>query len=166
MTDTGQRPGLQPWPPPYSGAYGPPPWAPPPRRRRSRWLTVGLPLGALLVLGGAATLAFLAFNAVTGTLGPAKQAAESYATALVEQRWDDAHAMLCDETRAGITPDDLADLYGDPPLAEYTLTGIHVNSSGGRTTGQATLTFVTETGLDVPTFVTLENHGEDWLPCP
>src|SRR5688500_1030566 len=106
MSGPGQPPpGAYPWPPPYPGPGGsPPPWAPPPRPRRSRWLTVGVPSRALLLLGGCGTLAVLAVNAFTGAIGPATQATEEYATALVEQRWDDAREMLCDEVRPALTP--------------------------------------------------------------
>jgi hypothetical protein len=105
-------------------------------------------------------------NAFTGAIGPARQATEAYATALVEQRWDDAREMLCDEVRPALTADDLAELYGDPRLVRYEVTGIEVNSSGGRSTGQATITFTTETGLKDPTFLLLVEDGDDWRPCP
>jgi hypothetical protein len=127
---------------------------------------VGVPIGALLLLGGCGTLAVLAVNAFTGAIGPATQATEEYATALVEQRWDDAREMLCDEVRPALTPGDLAELYGDPRLVRYEVTGIEVNSSSGRSTGQATITFITETGLKDPTFLRLVKDGDDWRPCP
>ena len=158
-SDAGQpSPGQQPWAPP------PQHWAPPPKRRRSRWLTVGLPIGLLLLLGGCGTLAVILVKSLAGSLGPAKDAAESYATALIEERWDDAHAMLCEQARADVTPESLASLHGG--LAGYSLTGINVHSSGGRTTGEATINFERDDGLDDTTVIPLVEEGDDWRPCP
>jgi hypothetical protein len=127
---------------------------------------VGLPLAGLLLLGGGAVLVVVTVRSLTGALGPARAAADAYATALVEERWDDAHAMLCDGSKDGLGPDDLAALHGDPPLADSSITGIEVNSSGGRTTGQVTLEFVTEDGLRETTLLALVRDGGDWRPCP
>jgi hypothetical protein len=151
-------PGQQPWSPPSQ------PWAPPPKRRRSRWLTVGLPIGALLLLAGVGTLAVILIKTIAGSLGPAKDAAEAYATALVEERWDDAHSMLCEQSRSEVTSEDLASLHGG--LSDYSLTGINVHSSGGRTTGEATITFERDDGLDDTTAVPLVEESGDWRPCP
>ena len=156
-------------PPPFGyPAAGPPRWQPLPlqKRRRSRWLTIGLPLGLLLVLGGCATAVVLLVTTVGGALGPARQAGEAYATALVEQRWDDAHAMLCDEARTAVTARQLAAQYGQPPLTGYSIDGVNVRSSGGQETGDVTIRFVSEGGLDELTLVPLVEDGDRWRPCP
>jgi hypothetical protein len=59
--------------------------------------------------GGTALV--LLFTAVTGAVGPATDAGRAYADALVGQRWEDAHAMLCGDSQARITPEQLADQY-------------------------------------------------------
>ena len=155
------------YPPMYSSAPLPgSPWAPPEKRRPSRWLTVGLPLGVLLVLGASGTALVLVFNAFTGAVGPATDAGKAYASALVEQRWDDAHAMLCEDSRARITPAQLADQHGIPPLTGYSIAGVEVQSSVGQSSGQVTVRFVTDGGLEQLTVVPLARDGDDWRPCP
>ncbi len=159
----GARQPLPPMYPPTAPSY----WAPPvQKRRRSRWLTIGLPLGVLLVLGGCGTVAVLAMNAFTGSLGPAMEVGGAYAGALVDQRWDDAHAMLCDEARATVTAEQLAAQYTRPSLTGYFIEGTHVGSSGGHTSGEVTVRFLTEDGLDELTVVPLVRDGDDWRPCP
>jgi hypothetical protein len=163
---TGPAAAGQPSPPMYPPPA--PPYRAPPvqKRRRSRWLTVGLPLGVLLVLGGCGTVAVLAVYAFTGSLGPAMEVGGAYAGALVDQRWDDAHAMLCDEARAAVTAEQLAARYGGPPLTGYSVEGAYVGSSGGHTSGEVTVRFLTEDGLDELTVVPLVRDGDDWRPCP
>lgn len=148
----------------------PPYWLPappPPRRKRSRWLTVGLPVtGGLLLLGGcgAAVLDFV--NGVGGELGPARQAAESYAQALVDGRWDDAHASLCAEVRADVTPDELAEHYTDPGVTEFGLDGVNVQSSNGRSTADVTVTLVYADGLQDHLVLPLADEDGSWRVCP
>ena len=155
------------YPPTYPSAPLPgSPWAPPGKRRRSRWLTVGLPLGVLLVLGAIGTGLVLVFTAFTGAVGPATDAGKAYASALVDQQWEDAHAMLCDDARARITPAQLADQYGIPPLTGYSIAGVEVQSSVGQSSGQVTVRFVTEDGVEQLTIVPLAKDGADWRPCP
>ena len=161
MNGSGQPPLWQPAPPT-------PPWAAAPVRkpRRSRWLTVGLPLGVVLLLGGCSALTVFAVLAAKDSLGPAQDAAGEYATALVEQRWEDAHALLCEPSRSEISADDLEELYRDPALSGYRVEGVNVRSSNGRTTGDVTLAFETESGLADRTFLPLVKVGEEWQPCP
>ena len=172
MSDRGHPP-----PQPPSGAWQPaPPMYPPAgpaysgaaltERRRSRWLTIGLPLGALLVLGGCGAAVALAINAFSGAVGPAMDVGSSYASALVDQRWDDAHAMLCDDAQTGVTADQLAAQYGEPPMTGYSIEGVRVHSSGGQSSAEVTVRFVTENGLDELTVLPLVQDGGDWRPCP
>lgn len=142
------------------------PWAPPPStRRRSRWLTIGLPIGALL-LGGVLLLGFLAFRGFTQDVRPAQQAVDAYATALVEQRWDDAHGLLCESSAAEYTAEDLAASFADPPLTGYTVLGVSVRWSNGTTAGDATVSFETDGGMEQDVSLPLVEEGEDWRPCP
>jgi hypothetical protein len=120
----------------------------------------------LLLLGAGGTALVLAFNAFTGTVGPATDAGEAYANALVEQRWNDAHAMLCEDSQATITPEQLADQYGMPPLTGYSIAGVEVESSVGGSSGQVTVRFATEDGLEQLIVVPLAGDGGDWRPCP
>ena len=142
-----------------------PPAAPAPRRRRSRWLTIGLPIGvlALVAIGVAVWFGVRGF---LGTLGPAQQAAEDYATALVDGRWADAQAQLCDDDRSTVTAEALAQQYSASDLTGYRLEGINVVSSNGRTSGEARLVFETPGGLDTTTVLPLEEDGDTWRPCP
>ncbi len=173
VSDPGQQ-QPHPWPAPGPGhgpaphypPLAPPPWAPPPRRRRSRWLTVGLPIGGVLLLGGCGAFVVVAVRGISGQIGPAQEAAGAYAGALVEQRWDDAHDMLCDDSAARLSADDLAVLFGDPALTGFSVDGVNVVSSNGRTTGDATLTFQLEGGLEQQSLVPLVEDGGDWRPCP
>ncbi|GAB4081339.1 hypothetical protein GCM10028783_22880 [Modestobacter muralis] len=149
----------EPWAPPAH------PYQPAPPRRRSRWLTIGLPIGvlALVCLGVAVWFGVRAF---LGTLGPARTAAEDYATALVEGRWDDAQGQLCESDRSVVTADALAQEYSSPDVTGYRLEGINVVSSNGRTSGEARLVFETTSGLDTTTVLPLEKDGDTWRPCP
>ena len=173
---TGGQPPYQPmpgpppgWAPPQGqmpppGAY---PWAPypPPRRRRSRWLTVGLPLGLVLLLGGCA-VAVAAFATSIGTsIKPAQEAATAYAEALVHQRWADAQAMLCAQDRR-VTPDQLAAHYANPRPTGYAVQGVNVTNYNGKVSAVATLRLDTADGLSNTTSLPLIKEGETWRPCP
>jgi hypothetical protein len=157
------------WAPPHGqapppGAY---PWAPypPPRRRRSRWLTVGLPLGLVLLLGGCG-VAVAAFVTSIGTsIKPAQEAATAYAKALVDQRWADAQAMLCAQDR-GVTPDQLAAHYAQPRLTDFSVEGVNVTNYNGRVSATATLRIGTADGLSNSTTLPLTKEGDTWHPCP
>ena len=173
MRDPGRRSpqhsggGGQP-PPPMHPPPASPDRAPPParKRHRSRWMTIGLPLGVLLVLGGCGTAVVLAVNALTGSLGPAMDVGSRYASALVDGRWEDAHALLCDDARARVTSEQLSAQYGRPPLTGYSIEGADVHSSGGRSTAEVTVRLVTEDGLDQLTVLPLVKDGDEWRPCP
>ena len=156
------------YPPPGSPApqpYGMP-YRPPPPRRRSRWLTVGLPVAAVLVIGGIALGVWLLVGTLRDAVGPATDAADAYATALEDQRWDDAHGMLCDSSAQTLTPDDLAALHAQPELTGHHIEGVSVNSSNGRTTGQVELVFSTAAGPDDRMVLDLSKDGDAWRPCP
>jgi hypothetical protein len=142
-----------------------PPTPPAPRRRRSRWLTIGLPL-AVLALVGIGVGVWFGVRAFMGAIGPAQQAAGDYATALVEGRWDDAQAQLCEQDRSTVTADALEQEYSSPDLTGHRLEGISVTSSNGRTSGEARLVFTTDGGLDTTTVLPLEKDGDVWRPCP
>jgi hypothetical protein len=120
----------------------------------------------LLVLGGCGAALVMGFNAFTGAVGPATDAGNAYASALVEGRWDDAHAMLCEDSRARISPGQLADQYGRPPLTDHSIAGVDVRSSLGQSSGEVTVRFVTEGGVEQLTVVPLTKDGDDWRPCP
>ncbi|MCZ2830338.1 hypothetical protein O2W14_15990 [Modestobacter sp. VKM Ac-2986] len=148
-----------PWTPPTD------PYQPAPPRRRSRWLTIGLPIG-LLVFVCLGVAVWFGVRAFLGSLGPAQQAAEDYATALVDGRWDDAQGQLCGGDRSVVTADALAQEHSSPDLTGYRLEGIEVVSSNGRTSGAARLVFETASGLDTTTVLPLEEDGDTWRPCP
>ena len=148
---------------PQHQQWAPPAWTPQPARRRSRWLTVGLPVGivvlALVVLG------LLAVRGFAGSIGPAQDAARAYATALVEQRWDDAHAMLCEASAEAVTAQELAASFGEPPLTGSRVEGVNVVWSNGRTTGDATVVLETEGGVPERILLALVEEDGDWRPC-
>jgi hypothetical protein len=163
----GYGPGGYGPPPPWAPSpWTPPPWAPPPRRRRSRWLTVGLPIAGVVLLGGLVAVVVFAVKGFTGALQPASQAADAYATALVEQRWDDAHGMLCDRSAAEFTAEDLAVLFRDPPMTGFSTEGVNVNWTNGLTTGEVSMTFETEDGERTRTVLALVEEEGTWRPCP
>jgi hypothetical protein len=120
----------------------------------------------ILVLVCCIVLVVLGIRAFMGSVGPAQDAAGEYATALVEQRWDDAHGLLCAQSRDAISAEDLAALYSDPPLAGYRIEGVNVRSSNGQTSGDVALVFETESGLESRTVVALTKDGDAWRPCP
>ena len=151
-------PAAAPWP-------AAPPSPPAPRRRRSRWLTVGLPVG-LVLLTALAVGVWFAVRALMGALAPAQDAAENYATALVEGRWADAQGQLCFRDRSAVTADALAQQYSSSGLTGYRIEGISVVTSNGETSGQATVVFTTGSGLDSTTVLPLEEDGGTWRPCP
>lgn len=149
------------WAPPSPAA-----WAQPaPRSRRSRWLTVGVPVG-LVVLLAVCVGVWFGVRAFLGTLGPVGQAAEDYATALVDGRWADAQGQLCERDRSAVSADALEQQYATSDLTGYRVEGISVVSSNGRTSGEARLVFETPNGLDTTTLLPLEKDGDTWRPCP
>jgi hypothetical protein len=50
----------------------------------------------------------------------------------VEERWDDAHGLLCDQDQAGVTPADPAAHYAQPELTGYSIDGISVSNVNGQ----------------------------------
>ena len=157
--------------PPGGTHAGPVPYwvpaEPAPRPRRSRWLTVRLPVaGGLLLLGGCGVAIAHVVDTVGGELGPARDAAESYAQALVDGRWEDAHAELCAEVRADVTPDDLAAHYADPDLTGYRLDGVNVQTENGRSSADATLTLTYADGWQDHLLLPLADDDGSWRPCP
>jgi hypothetical protein len=153
------------WPPYPSPGYGPPPGFVPSRRRRSRWLTVGLPVGLVLLLGGGGAAITLFVTSVGTSIKPAEQAANAYAKALVEQRWSDAQAMLCSQDRV-VTPDQLAAHYSRPQLTGYSVEGVNVMNYNGQVSATATIRFDTADGLYNSTTVPLTKENAAWRPCP
>ena len=148
----------QQWPTP------PPVWTPPAKRRRSRWLTVGLPVAVvavvLVVLGLGAVRVF-----VRG-VQPAQDAAEAYADALVAQRWDDAHAMLCAAGAEEFTAGELEASYGEPPLTGSDIEAVNVQWSNGRTSGDATVVLESDGGVRERMLLALVEEEGTWRPCP
>ena len=142
-----------------------PPWEPPPARRRSRWLTVGLPVAVVAVLGGLVAVVVVTVAGFTGALDPAQRAAGNYVTALVERRWEDAHAMFCERTARDMTADDLERWFGEPPLAAASVDGIDVSWVNGNTTGQAEVTFETAHGQQTQLVLPLAEEDGHWRPC-
>lgn len=138
----------------------------PVRRRRSRWLTVGLPLGGVLLLGGCATAFGFLIDSVRTDLAPAMQAADAYASAVVDERWDDAHDLLCAGDRAAVTPADLAAHYAQPDRTGYTVDGINVSSINGQKSARADITFATADGLTDRETLPMVADGDAWRPCP
>jgi hypothetical protein len=138
------------------------------RRRRSRWLTVGLPLGGVLLLGGCATVVGLLISTVRNQLGPAQDAARDYAQALVDERWEDAHALLCAPAQAGVTASELAAHYAEPELTGYRIDGVNVSTVNGDSSAQVDITFSTADGLSDRTSLPLvpDDDGEGWRACP
>ena len=142
-----------------------PPGPPVPRRRRSRWLTIGLPV-AVLVLAAVGVAVWSAVGAVRGAVGPAQDAAEEFADAVVDGRWDDAQGQLCVRDRSTVTADALAQQYALTGLTGYRVDGISVVTSNGETSGEAQVVFTTDTGLDSTTLLPLEEDDGTWRPCP
>ena len=121
----------------------------------------------MLVLGGALVWFLVgAINDLTGSLGSAQQGAVAYADALVDERWADAHALLCEGSRALITPEDLEEHYAGRDLTGYRITGINVSNHNGVESGQIGITFTTADGLDDTTSIPLTREGDDLRPCP
>ncbi|SDF45160.1 hypothetical protein SAMN05660324_0155 [Klenkia brasiliensis] len=135
------------------------------RRRRSRWLTVGLPVGlAVLLLLGVG--AFVLVRAVSGAVAPVGDAASGYAQALVDGRWADAHGSLCAADRAATTPDDLARRYGSPQVTGYQVVGVQVESYNGETSATVQLVLSAPGGLDDQTVLPMVQEDGAWRPCP
>lgn len=178
---TGNGPHQQPMPgpppgwapphgqPPPPGAYPWPPYPPPGyasrRRRRSRWLTVGLPIGLVLLLGGCGAAITLFVTSVGSSIEPAQKAATAYADALVAQRWGDAQAMLCSQDSV-VTPDQMAAHYSNPRLTGYSVQNVNVSNVNGKVSATAVLRFSTADGLSNTTTLPLTKEGDTWHPCP
>lgn len=147
----------QPWP-------AAPPWNPPVKRRRSRWLTVGLPVAVVLVVLG--VLGVVVVRGFAGGVLPAQDAARAYADALVDQRWDDAHAMLCADSAGEFTAAELEASYGEPPLTGADTEAVNVQWSNGSTTGDATLVLESDGGVRERVVIALVEQDGTWRPCP
>ena len=142
----------------------PPVWNPPARRRRSRWLTVGLPVAVGLVVLG--LLAVVVVRAFAGGLQPAQDATRAYADALVDQRWDDAHALLCAASAGEFSPEELEASYGEPPLTSSDIEAVNVRWSNGRTSGDATVVLESDGGVRERLLLELVEEDGTWRPCP
>jgi len=142
-----------------------PPWNPPVRRRRSRWLTVGLPVG-LVVLVALGLLGYVVVRAFSDGVRPAQDATRAYADALVDQRWDDAHAMLCETSAGEFTAQALEASYGEPPLTGSDVEAVNVVWSNGRTTGDATVVLESDGGVRERMVLALVEEDGTWRPCP
>ena len=169
-SESGQSASSGGYPQPFP-AYpaAPPPWAsapPPARRRRSRWLTVGLPVGGVLLLGGCAATVGLLVRSAGQELGPANDAAGAYAQALVDERWDAARDLLCAQDRARVTAADLAAHYAQPDLTGYRVDGVNVNNVNGQLSGRADVTFTTADGLTDTLSMALTREDDEWRACP
>ena len=156
------------YPPPHY--YGPPPQyygGVPPRPRRSRWLTIGLPVGAGVALFGALVWFLTSvLGGLTGTFGSAQENAAAYADALVDERWDDAHGLLCSESRALVTVAELAEHYDERDLTGHRIEGLNIRNHNGIESGQVTIRFTTAGGLDDVISIPLVAEDEGWRPCP
>jgi len=141
-----------------------PAWNQPVRRRRSRWLTVGLPVGVVLVVLG--VLAVVVVRGFIGGLQPAQNATKAYADALVDQRWDDAHAMLCAPSAGEFTAEELEASYGEPPLTGSDVEAVNVTWSNGRTMGDATVVLESDGGVRERVVLALVEEDGTWRPCP
>jgi hypothetical protein len=84
----------------------------------------------------------------------------------VDQRWDDAHGLLCDQDQAGVTPADLAAHYAQPELTGNSIDGISVSNVNGQQSARAEITFRSADGLTDRTSLLLTNDGTRWEPCP
>ena len=150
--------------PPQQWPTPPPVWNPPAERRRSRWLTVGLPVAVvavvLVVLGVGAVRVF-----VRG-VQPAQDAARAYADALVDQRWDDAHGLLCAGSAGEFSPEELEASYGEPPLTTSDIEAVNVRWSNGRTSGDATVVLESDGGVRERLLLVLVEEDGTWRPCP
>ena len=142
----------------------PPAWNPPEKRRRSRWLTVGLPVGVVLAV--LVALGVVVVRGFVGGLEPAQEAAEAYADALVDQRWEDAHAMLCAAGAEESTAGELEASYGEPPLTGSDVEAVNVTWSNGRTSGDATVVLESDGGVRERVVLDLVEEDGTWRPCP
>ncbi|WNV76014.1 hypothetical protein [Geodermatophilus sp. DSM 44513] len=123
-------------------------------------------MGSLLVLGGCGALAVRFLDTVGSEVGPVRDAAESYAQALVDGRWDDAHAGLCADVRGEVTADELAAHHTDPDVTGYDVRGFDVRSSGGRTTAEVTVTLEYADGWRDNLVLPLADEQGTWRVCP
>ena len=149
---------------PQQWSTAPPVWNPPAKRRRSRWLTVGLPVAVALVV--LVVLGVVVVRAFAGGLQPAQDATRAYADALVDQRWDDAHALLCAASAAEFTAQELEASYGRPPLTGSDIEAVNVRWSNGRTSGDATVVLESDGGVRERMLLVLVEEGGTWRPCP
>lgn len=134
--------------------------------RRSRWLTVGLPIAVVLFFCECAGAVALLVTTAARDAGPAQRAAASYAQALVDQRFADAQQMLCAVDQAAISPAALAERHFRPRLTAYRVVGGDVTSTQGSVTARVSLRFTTENGGQNTTGLTLVQQNGTWRPCP
>lgn len=152
-------------PPSFAHGYPPPPWMQP-RKRHSRWLTVGLPLGiGTLVVAVITTLIVLGIS-VSHDVSGAQTAAASYGAAVSSGRYNDAQAMLCTEDKSRVTPDELASHYSNPRVIGYEVVSVDVQNFNGQTTARAVLLLRTDDGLSNQINLVIAKEADGWHPCP
>ncbi len=174
------------WPTPPAGWTPPPDWTPdpswpeappgwqfrvpapnaPPARKHSLWLMIGVPVAvvALIIAGSITAIVVFLGKAV----GPAEDAASSYAQALQDQRYDAAFAMTCPE-RAGDHDDFIAlwtsNASTGHAIKAFKIVGANVESINDKTTGKVKLEVQYADGTKKIEQMTLTKPGETWMPC-
>jgi len=137
---------------------------PRPRRgKRSRWLTVGLPIGSVLLVGGCAALVVAGVHSV----GQANGAVARYGAAIRDGRFTDAHGMLCEADRTQVSAEQMAQHYATGPrVTGYEVGDVHVSNVNGHSSGSAVLVLRTEDGLSNQLNLPLVRENGAWRPCP
>lgn len=192
MTNPWQPPNQGPWPPGSNGpahyqppgypppgfapgSYGPAGFAPPgyppppwmrPRKRRSRWLTVGLPVGISTVVVAVVTVLIVLGLSVSHDVNAAQDAAAKYGAAVSSGRYTDAQAMLCAQDRSQVTADELAAHYSNPRVVGYEVLDVNVQDTNGQTGARAVLVLQTDDGLSNQISLDLAKESDGWHPCP
>jgi len=120
----------------------------------------------VLPVGGCGAAIAVLVSTVGNDIGPARDAAHAYAGALVDQRWDDAHELLCEQDWAAVTARDLATHYAQPQLTGYSIDGVYVSVVNGQKSARVDITFTTADGLTNPTTLPMTTEDDVWRPCP
>ena len=111
------QPPAAPPPPPGPGVQ--PPFVAPPTdgTSRRRWTAVGLSAGAalLLCLAGVAGFGGLVYFGVQAVREQAQGTVVDYLTALRDQEFGEAYALLCDSVQANTSPTEFARASQDSP---------------------------------------------------
>ncbi|SBT46415.1 Rv0361 family membrane protein [Micromonospora auratinigra] len=146
--------------------YQPAMASPPKRSNTTR--TVLIVVGVVLALccAGGAVGGFFVYRAVKEATGPARDAVDTYARALIVRDYPKAYAQLCAPVRNRVSEADFVrQQSAQPELNGYGIVGLNVQNTNGRVRGSASVRYDPRSGTSTTlTYVLVKEDGA-WRIC-